>query len=149
VAYPGTYALTRKDEGLSELVQRAGGVLGTGYLQRARLFRVQDGAGQANIVLEQELEVPGSRVDVMVQPGDSLHVPEYNPTVRVEGAVNTPVSVPYQEGASLGYYVENAGGYAWNADKGRVSVRYANGAGATVSRFLVFRSAPKRGRGAW
>jgi len=100
-----------------------------------------------DIALEQVLEVPGSRADVILQPGDLLHVPEYNPTVRVEGAVNTPVSVLYQDGASLDYYVRNAGGYTRNADKGRVSVRYANGAGATVSRFLVFRSAPKPGPG--
>ncbi|MBI2538125.1 MAG: SLBB domain-containing protein [Gemmatimonadetes bacterium] len=68
------------------------------------------------------------------------------PTVRVEGAVNAPGSVLYREGAGLDYYVENAGGYARNADKGRVSVRYAHG-GAAVEAAL--RGAVGRGDDLW
>ena len=74
-------------------------------------------------------------------------MPEYNPTVRVEGAVNSPTSVLYRQGAGLGYYIANAGGYAHNADKGSVSVRYANGTAAVVSKFLFFKSSPKPGPG--
>ena len=83
----------------------------------------------------------------MLQPGDSLFVPEHNPTVRVTGAVNSPVSVRYVEGQGLSYYVGNAGGYASAADKGRVSVRYADGSARVKTRFLLFSSSPSPGPG--
>ncbi len=79
--------------------------------------------------------------------GDSIHIPEYLPTVRVEGAVLFPVSVLHEPGASLDYYVQSAGGYARDGDKGRTRVEYANGSVRTVSKFLIFRSKPRPGPG--
>ncbi len=90
---------------------------------------------------------PGGQHDLILQPGDELVVPEYVPTVRVEGAVNAPTSVLFVEGADLKYYIGNAGGYARNADKGRVSVRYANGSAKVKGRFLFFTSTPQPGPG--
>ena len=64
---------------------------------------------------------------VILQPDDSITIPEYLPSVRVTGAVNSPGSVLWRRGASLNYYISAAGGFAALAQKGRVSVRYANG----------------------
>lgn len=147
VQYPGSYALTRKDERLSDLVKRAGGLLRTAYPAGARFFRSLDSAGRIDVQLPRAMERPGSSEDVILQPGDSVHVSEYLPTVKVEGAVNSPTSMLYQEGQGLGYYVTNAGGYARNADKGRVSVRYANGSARVKGRFLLFSSSPTPGPG--
>ncbi|MBI2403523.1 MAG: SLBB domain-containing protein [Gemmatimonadetes bacterium] len=119
----------------------------TAYAGGARFFRARDQAGRVNLDLEGIVAAPGEREDIALQPGDVLEVPEFMPTVRVEGAVNAPGSVLYREGAGLDYYVANAGGYSRSADKGRVSVRYANGSAATVSGFLFFRSVPRPGPG--
>ena len=54
----------------------------------------------------------------MLQPGDSLHIPEYTPSVKVAGAVNSPGSVLWRRGANLTYYVGAAGGYTQQAQKG-------------------------------
>jgi polysaccharide export outer membrane protein len=142
VRYPGTYALRRKDERLSELVARAGGVLPTAYEEGGRFFRQLDTTVQVNLELGNALGQPGSRFDLILQPGDSLHVPEYNPVVAVTGAVNSPTTVLYREGAGLEYYIENAGGYAPGAHKGRVSVRYANGSARVKREYLMFSSTP-------
>ncbi len=147
VQYPGSYALNRKDERLSDLVKRAGGLLPTAYPAGARFIRPLDKAGRIDIELSRIIERPGSPGDIILQPDDSIYVPEYVPTVRVEGAVNSPTSVLYQEGQGLGYYVANAGGYARNADKGKVSVRYANGSARVKSHFLFFGSSPAPGPG--
>jgi len=158
VAYPGTYALRRRDERMSDLVGRAGGLLPTAYPDGARFYRHEEALRPANgapvdtlvsvnIELGQVLGQPGSPNDVVLQPGDSLHIPEYLATVRVEGAVTSPTSVLYREGAGLDYYVANAGGYTRNADKGRVSVRYANGSAQVRSKFLFFSSWPAPGPG--
>jgi protein involved in polysaccharide export with SLBB domain len=97
--------------------------------------------------LPRVLQQPGGFWDLVVKPGDSLHVPEYQPTVQVLGAVVSPVVVQYQPGRGLDYYIANAGGYTRSADKRRVSVRYANGSARVVSRFLFFTSSPEPGPG--
>ena len=53
-----------------------------------------------------------------------------------------------QQGKGLGYYIEGAGGYGTRADKGRVSVTYANGEVRTRKKALFFRSDPQPGPGA-
>ena len=84
----------------------------------------------------------------MLQPGDSIHIPEYVPIVQVMGAVNSPTSVRYERGKGFAYYVANAGGYANQADKGRASVRYADGSARVRSRrLLAFISYPEPGPG--
>lgn len=147
VRFEGTYALTHRDERVSDLVQRAGGLLPTAYPEGARFTRRLDNAGRVNLELARALERRGSRQDIVLQPGDSLHVPEFVPTVRVTGAVVSPTSVLYRQGAGLGYYIDNAGGWAAEADEGRTSVRYANGSARTRSKFLFFSSWPQPGPG--
>lgn len=162
VAFPGPYALERKDERLSSLMRRAGGPLGTAYVEGARFYRQPEDdqrinadlgiqrpeeAKRVNVELSAVLEEQGGREDLVLQPGDSLHVPEYSPIVQVLGAVVSPVSVQYKEGRGFDYYIANAGGFAHNADKGRVSVRYADGTARVRSRFLFFTSYPTPGPG--
>jgi len=173
VLYPGTYALTRKDEHLTDLVRRAGGLRATAYATGARFFRRFEYTGlgdparrlapsergdgpliplgnmdQVNVSLAAALGRPGSAVDIVLQPGDSLYVPEYLPTVRVSGAVVAPSSVQYVEGRTARYYIENAGGFAESADEGRTVVRLANGSARTRGKFLFFTSWPEPGPGA-
>lgn len=147
VAFPGAFALERKDERLSDLLRRAGGLLPTAYAGGGRFFRSLDQAGRVNVNLPGVLRAPGTGEDVILQPGDSVHVPEYIPIVRVMGAVNSPTSVRYERGKGFGYYIANAGGYASDADKGRASVRYADGSARVRSRFLMFTSHPEPGPG--
>jgi protein involved in polysaccharide export with SLBB domain len=82
-----------------------------------------------------------------MQPGDSVRIPEYQASVRVTGAVNSPGSVLFRKGASLDYYLSAAGGYTANAQKGQVSVRYSNGEVRTRRRSLLFSSNPPPGPG--
>ena len=62
--------------------------------------------------------------------------------------MNAPGSVLYKRGAGLGYYIDAAGGFASTADKGRTSLRYADGEVHTGHKWLFFRSHPKPGPGA-
>jgi len=147
VAVPGPYALLTTSDRVADVVGRAGGVLPTGYVDGARLIRTLDELGRVDLDLAAALEDPEGDENLVLQPGDSLVVPEYSPTVRVVGAVNSPVTVRYVPGEGLGYYIANAGGYRNDADEGRVSVRYANGSARTRSTFLFFSSYPNPGPG--
>jgi protein involved in polysaccharide export with SLBB domain len=143
VRFPGPYALSNKDERVSDLLDRAGGPLPTAYIEGGRFYRELDDAGRIDLDLERAITEPGSRGDIILQPGDSLDIPEYIPTVQVTGAVNAPTSVLHREGAGLDYYIDNAGGYARAADRARISVRYANGSARVTRKYLFFSTSPE------
>src|SRR3989442_838551 len=147
VQYPGTYALKTKGDRLAELGRRAGGLTSRAYADGIRFYRQVNGAGRINIDLPKALRDTTTRDNVILQPGDSVFIPEYIPSVKVAGAVNAPGSVLYKKGAGLGYYIDAAGGFAYTADKGRTSVRNADGEVETRHKFLFFRSDPTPGPG--
>ncbi len=147
VLYPGTYALKAKDDRLADLVERGGGLTPRAYPEGIRFVRAIDNRGRINIDLPRALKERGSRDNIILQPGDSVHIPEYQPSVRVTGAVNSPGSVLFRRGASLDYYLSAAGGFTRAAEKGQVSVRYANGEVRTRRRSLLFSSNPAPGPG--
>jgi polysaccharide biosynthesis/export protein len=127
VQYPGTYALKAKDDRLLDLIDRAGRLTPRAYAEGIRFVRQEGNAGRINIDLPRALRDPGARDNVILQPNDSITIPEFLPSVKVVGAVNSPGSVLYRQGAGLGYYLSAAGGVTRMAEKGSVSVRFANG----------------------
>ena len=136
VQYPGAYALQRKDETLREVIERTGGLKITAFPGGFRFYR--DGR-LVNIDLSGVLEQDGHEDNVVLQPGDSMVVPEYNPVVRVAGAVvSQGADILYQPGAGLSYYIERAGGYSRLADTDRVAITYANGETRIKRGFLFF-----------
>ena len=147
VSVPGEYTLLTKDDRVTDLIGRANGLLGTGYPEGAQFFRPQDDLGRINVDLAAALDDPSGQANILLQAGDSLHIPEYSPTVVVQGAVNSPVTVLYREGRGLNYYLASAGGFRNDADKGRLSVRYANGLAQIRSKFLFWSSYPAPGPG--
>lgn len=143
VRFPGTFALVSRDDRLSDIVGRAGGLTDRAFVEGARLERTQDSLGPVDISLASALRQPRGSADVNLRPGDVITVPEYDPVVRVQGAVIAATSVLYQPGAPLSYYIANAGGYTRDADESRVNVRYANGSAAITERvLLLFRNQP-------
>ncbi len=139
VITPGTYVLRDRAETVAQIVARAGGLTSQGYAPGFQLYR----RGRLlPIDLARALKESGSRYDVALEPGDSLHVPAYDPTVTVAGDVAFESRVLYRPGRGLGYYIAQAGGYGERADRGRTSVAYANGERATVKRFLWVRQSP-------
>lgn len=142
VSVPGEYTLLTKDDRVTDLVSRAGNVLDNGYLEGAQLYRSEQSMGRIDLQLRAALADPASDENVLLQPGDSLHIPTYTPTVVVRGAVNSQVTVLYREGQDFDYYISAAGGFRYDADKGRTSVRFANGLARTRSKFLFWSSYP-------
>jgi polysaccharide biosynthesis/export protein len=127
VKFPGSYVLTRRDERLSEIVARAGGLTAYAYAQGARFSRAQDNVGRIDLDLVAVLRDPKVRDNFVLQPGDTLVVPDYIPTVKISGGVNAAGSVAYRPGADMNYYIGAAGGLAQNGDKGRAYVTQPNG----------------------
>lgn len=84
--------------------------------------------------LKEAVENPGSKNDLRLREGDKLIIPQYTTTVKVSGEVSRPVSINWQEGKKLGYYIDSAGGYSSAARKKGIYVIYMNGKVEKVSR---------------
>ena len=162
ILYEGTYSLTNKSERLTELVQKAGGITKFAYARGAKLMRRAndeelkrmkevidmmkrespskndtlslkvDSVFSVGIDLQKALMHPGSDADVVLREGDRLIVPEMVNTVKINGAVMMPNTVSYQQGKSVKYYINQAGGLSNNARKTKAFIIYMNGQVAKV-----------------
>ena len=84
------------------------------------------------IDLEEALNNPGSDADIILREGDRLVVPQYNGTVKINGAVMYANTVAYEKGKSVSKYIAEAGGYASDAYKSKSYIIYMNGKVAKV-----------------
>jgi protein involved in polysaccharide export with SLBB domain len=171
VQYQGAYVLKNKNERISDLIQRAGGLTQYAFVKGASLTRKiapRDKASFKNLIevegleeteptplefkvsidLESVLKNKGSDFDMYLEEGDVLNIPSRLQTVKVTGMVLQPSLVPYKEGLSLKKYIEQSGGYSAAAKKSKIYVSYANGDVKTTKRFFYIKSYPKLAPGA-
>jgi protein involved in polysaccharide export with SLBB domain len=175
VKHPGRYALKSKTDRLKDLVKRAGGLTGQAYAGGIQFYRsyrpglqpVDDRpprldqaegrldtlprgfAERVGIDLPKVLKDDDARDNVILAGGDSIHIPEYNPIIMVQGAVNSPGAVAYNPGKSLDWYVDAAGGYTQLSDQKHAYVTQPNGKRQGVKRRVVLRDdVPKPQAGA-
>lgn len=85
------------------------------------------------IDLAEALKNPGSDEDLVLREGDRLIVPQYDGTVKINGAVMFANTVAYVKGKRASYYIDEAGGFASDAVKSKAYVIYMNGKVAKVS----------------
>lgn len=168
VNYPGTYTLESKNDRISDMIIRAGGLTNEAYLEGATLFRARkhieqdaqrteanvEGSEQTNlkkwdrthaqvgINLPEVMNVPNSKFDLFVEEGDSLFIPKQLQTVTVRGGVFYPTTVRYDKGLSYKDYITQAGGFNDVAKENKAYVIYANGEVDRVKKFLFFKNFP-------
>ena len=85
------------------------------------------------IDLSEAIKHPGSDEDLVLREGDRLIVPQYNGTVKINGAVMYANTVSYEKGKRASYYIDQAGGFASDAVKNKAYIIYMNGKVAKVS----------------
>lgn len=154
--FTGDFALTERDERLSELVKKAGGITKFAYPEGARLVRQMTDAEKKQmedilnmakhgkdsialrdkelgteyyvaIELDKAISNPGSAYDLVLREGDRLEIPTYSNIVRVSGAVQSPNAITYRPHKSYKHYIEEAGGYAYRARRRHTYVIHMNG----------------------
>lgn len=79
------------------------------------------------IELDKAIANPKSDYDIVMREGDRLIIPEFNNTVKINGAVMHPNTVLYKKGQSINDYIDQAGGYSDLAEKKRAYIVYLNG----------------------
>jgi protein involved in polysaccharide export with SLBB domain len=207
IVYPGEYVITNKNERISDLLQRSGGLTNFSYLEGAKLVRINpayelelrekqkevrqsllakrlennntglqrsntygNNPAMPNSMVEEDsiavlamavsrvkeqpteaiginlseiIQNPGSKYDLILQPGDTLHVPKELQTVKMSGALLYPASARFDKSKGFKRYVADAGGFTKQADKKRAYVVYANGSVDKTENFLFIKNYPK------
>jgi len=169
IIYAGTYAISDKNEKISQIIKRAGGLIPGAFVSGATLTRTYKlseaeiekkkqlmkrdttlkdsllslkNTYPVGIELEKILANPGSTIDLLLQPGDVINVPRQLQTVKVSGNVMNPLALTYEKRIKLRRYIDRAGGYDDRAKKSRTYVIYANGTTASTRGF-IFRKVPR------
>lgn len=170
VKYPGVYPKLESQERLSSFIERAGGLSedanvsgailirkNTSYFREKIMQRESVRGGDslisyANAVVEEPISIDlynalkykNSKYDVVLQQNDVVVIPEKNPFVSVQGAVQSPLRITFDsDHKNMGYYIDKAGGYGNRPWKKRIFVTYANGKSKKTRSFLFFKSYPK------
>lgn len=156
VNYAGMYVISNKEERLTDIIKRAGGLSNGAYVSGVRLIRRK--TNQENEMLLRKLEMatnaadsaairtemskniysigidlkaaiaaPGSSNDIVLQNGDSIYVPRMNNVVTIDGEVAIPNTVAYVEGKSASYYINQAGGINKNGKRSLAYIVYPSG----------------------
>ena len=152
VNFPGTYSLTSREERISDIIKKAGGLTDFAYLKGARLIRVATDeelrmADEMVDIIEQKLDTidvnarkasaptftvaidlekalanPGGDADVVLRENDVLEIPVMSNVVRIHGAVKYPTAVNYDGTMKGRDYIKSAGGYDENALRSKAYV---------------------------
>lgn len=165
VLMPAVYTLQSREERLSSLIKRSGGLLYTANIAGAKLIRKKrellDSAEikrlfrsaekdtaitsidllakhttEVAINLPYILKHPGSDDDISLEEGDELIIPRINNTVSVNGEVFKPLDIMYEKGKNMRDYVSDAGGVTQLGKWNRAFVIYANGSSAKIKRSM-------------
>jgi protein involved in polysaccharide export with SLBB domain len=138
VLFPGWYAINPREDRLSEVVVRAGGLTPEADLSGGRVIRPrslasgEQGGVQCDMVklfLEKRQEN-----DIVLETGDIIEIPKRVGYVYVTGEVRKPGYVPYVENKRPGFYVRQAGGFTKRADGGKTLVRRLSTGQSLLSR---------------
>jgi protein involved in polysaccharide export with SLBB domain len=127
VLYPGAYALQDEGEKLSSIIKRAGGLRLGAYLEGSTLIRKWNNAGLVPVDFEKALDDDESRDNISMLDGDVINITFEQQVVLVRGEVFVPSAVVHKKGASLSYYLKQAGGLKDEADDDRIFVIMPNG----------------------
>lgn len=176
VSYPGEYAITTKDERISDLIEKAGGLSPYAYIKGATLYRkksdiekklqdelletIPENDSLVEIDNQESFKIginlteilkeggKGSSYDLILEKGDELFIPSQRQTVEIQGEVLLPSLVRFEKSKTLKSYIDKSGGYSEFARRNDVYVVYANGDIKATKSFLFFKKYPKLEPGA-
>jgi protein involved in polysaccharide export with SLBB domain len=204
VLFPGEYSISNKNERISDMIKRAGGLTQDAYPRGASLLRtfpmdekertktlqstqilrnnylsrnnaIMNANDQTSLIneidydlldsiitsvtqlkneqaigisLENILQNPYSKYDLIVQGNDHIIIPKLLQTVSLSGGVLHPNNTRFDRKYSFRDYVRNAGGFTSDASRIRSYVIYANGSVDGTRSFLGIKNYPRLEPGA-
>ncbi len=86
-----------------------------------------DVTGRLVIQLKPIDELEGGPMDLVLETGDTLHIPYMPAHVSVLGSVYNPTSILHENGKTINYYLSKVGGPTEDADKDQIYAILADG----------------------
>jgi len=167
VQFAGKYNLTNRLERVSDIINRAGGVIGDAFSNGAFIKRegikadtisqvIKDSLKKAGIEnekpenvqkialdIEQILKKPGSYYDLVLTDKDEIVIPKLDNKITIRGGVLRPITITYHDGITMGECISAAGGITDNARRNKAYVVYYNGRSKRTKTFGFFRFNPR------
>ena len=163
VLYGGSYVLSDKEERITDILKRAGGMTKNAYVDGVQLIRkvskkeldiqrmklevaknmadsleimsaLQKTSYSVGIDLRKALDNPGSGNDIIMHEGDSIYIPQLNNVVKISGEVMFPNTIAYEKDRKASYYINQAGGLTKKAKRKLAYIVYPNGQVSRLSK---------------
>lgn len=154
--FPGSYTMSTRNDRLTDLVARSGGVTDYAYVKGARIFRRMNDdearlwADKINaleaisdsvtitklrnesvypiaINLDKALADPQSDFNILLRDGDRLVIPTRSHTVKVQGGVMMPNTLTYDQSWKARDYIKACGGFAPRTRRHYTYIIHVNG----------------------
>lgn len=174
VTYPGKYTLLNRNERISSLIERAGGMTPYAFQLGGKLFRNNDTLGYVQLSLDKTFEkAPATRkkkklrkfeaehdkYDYILFDSDSIYIPKMRNVVTLRGALGhfdahpndtlAQISVPHHPNQRADFYIEQYGAdFGRYAKRMRTYVQQPNGHTERVQRKWWGKRYPKVENGA-
>ncbi|MGA3286497.1 MAG: SLBB domain-containing protein [Bacteroidota bacterium] len=128
IRYPGTYAIEYEGQHLMEIIRKAGGFKNTAYLAGAKFIR-RSGKEKIQVPIDLNKIMEDTTIldNLVLLNGDSLDVPSNQNVVIISGEVYFPSAALYKKGASLSYYLHQAGDVTQYAEESETIVTLPGG----------------------
>ena len=140
IMQPGNYAIANRQERITDIIHRAGGLKPGAYMAGAQFRR---GGQLIGNDLRNVLDDPGIEENLLVQNEDTLFIPRRSEVVTIQGAVLNPSVVSYKAEYTFENYISDAGGFTDNARKNKAYINYPSGRKDRTHQFLFFTSRPR------
>ncbi|MFT6807555.1 MAG: protein involved in polysaccharide export with SLBB domain [Saprospiraceae bacterium] len=152
VKLPGEYSLIRDNETVYDLIKRAEGLTEEAFPAAATINRTEDDLGLLVMRLDEVMEDPNSKFNYALKNLDTIMIPKIKDYVRIVGYAQDLIvnnkkqtTTPFHKDKDALFYInEYAGGFADNARRNKVFVKYPNGeVKTTIRRFPFGKKHPK------
>jgi protein involved in polysaccharide export with SLBB domain len=95
-------------------------------------LRTQKAAGRVTITADPSVLATRPEEDPLLEPGDTIYIPQRPSTVSVLGQVMQPGTMPYRPGDTVKQYIQMAGGYGPDSDDSNIFVVMPDGSARRV-----------------
>ncbi len=92
-----------------------------------------DALGRITVEADPGMLESNPELDILLETGDKIYIPKRPLTVRVAGEVLSPAALQFRSGKSPRDYMNEAGGFSFNADSDRAFVVLPDGSAQPLS----------------